>query len=98
MDKTAVLKKLPNADHTSLQRGVELLQSYLSDESRTKVQEHGKLFAELQNLLDRITEVHQLLKTKRRYILRGVKEEKFKGQLPAGSKCKFCPTTYYSMR
>ena len=89
-DRTAISSRLPDAACTSLLQGIELLQRYLSDESQAKVQENGKLYANLQNLLARITEVYQRLKTKQRDILRGVKEEKFKGQLPAGSKCKFC--------
>jgi len=91
--RTAISSRLPDADAASLLQGTELLQRYLSDESRAKVQENGKLFADLQSLLARITEVYQRLKTKQRDILRSVKKEKFKGQLPAGSKCEFCPTT-----
>jgi len=87
-----VLSRLPDADFTSLLQGTELLQSYLNDRGAIEAQEDQKLFAELQSLLTRITEIYQLLKTKERDILRGIKEEKFKGQLPAGSKCKFCPT------
>ncbi len=90
-DRAAISSRLPDADFTSLQQGVELLQRYLND--RSEAQETQKLFAELHNLLARITEAYQCLKAKQRDILRGLKEEKFKGQLPAGSKCKFCPTT-----
>lgn len=91
-DKMAVLRRLPGADCTSLRQGVELLQRYLSGESRGRVQKNTKLFADLQDLLDRIKEAYQSLRTKERDLLRGLKEERFKGQLPAGSKCKFCPT------
>ncbi|NVM22823.1 MAG: hypothetical protein HWN68_13710 [Desulfobacterales bacterium] len=92
-DKTAVLRSVPSKDRTSLLQGTELLQRYLNDRSAIEAQEAQKLFAELQNLLARITEAYQRLKVKQRDILRGLKEEKFKGQLPAGSKCKFCPST-----
>jgi len=92
-DKTDVLKRMPDKDYTSLLQGTELVQRYLSDESRAKTQENGKLFADLQHLLARITEVYQRLKTKQRDVLRSVKEEKVKGQLPADSKCRFCPAT-----
>ncbi len=92
-DKTAVLSRLPDAAPTLCQQDIELLQSCLNDRSAIEAQESLKLFAELQNLLDRITEVYQLLKTKHKDTLQGVREERFKGQLPAGSKCKFCPTT-----
>jgi len=91
-DRTAMSSRLPDVDCTSLLQGEKLLQRYLSVERRAKVRENAKLFADLQSLLARITQVYQRLKTKQRDILRSVKEEKFKGQLPAGSKCKFCPT------
>jgi len=88
-----VLSRLPDADFTSLLQGTELLQSYLNDKGAIEAQEDQKLFAELQNLLARITGIYQRLKTKQRDILQDIKEEKFKGQLPGDSKCKFCPTT-----
>lgn len=90
-DKSAVLRRLPDKDCTSLREGVELLQRYLNGKSTVKAQNDSELFVHLLDLLNRIRESYQLLKTKEGDILRGIKEEKFKGQLPAGSRCKLCP-------
>ena len=52
------------------------------------MEEEGKVILEL---LETLTKNYEIMKRLEKAIIRDVKEEKLKGILPPGTKCKFCP-------
>jgi len=53
------------------------------------MEEEGKVILEL---LETLTKNYEIMKRLEKAIIRDVKEEKLKGILPPGTKCKFCPS------
>lgn len=52
------------------------------------MEEEGKVIIEL---LERLKENYEIMKRLEKAIIRDIEEEKLKGILPPGTKCKFCP-------
>ena len=63
----------------------------VEDDSKNNVQEAQNKGEVILELLDKLVKNYELMKRLNKAIVRGVEEEKLKGMLPPGTKCKFCP-------
>ncbi|MBA7636168.1 hypothetical protein ES703_43783 [subsurface metagenome] len=66
------------------------LEEFLEFVSRYKdnMEEEGKVIIEL---LETLKKNYEIMKRLEKTIIRDIEEEKLKGILPPGTKCKFCP-------
>jgi|GEM_PF-4068608 len=90
-DKSVVLEKLPDPNLPSVQQGAQLLKKYLASVTKTKTPEHRLSSTGLIDLLERLVKTYETVKGSEANMISCVKEEKLKGALPIGTKCKFCP-------
>lgn len=95
-DRGSVLGKIPDRSGQALQRFVGFVNKYenkLGDEARNDIlkghDEGGKVILEL---VDRLKRNYETMKRLYKAVVTGAAEEKLKGMLPPGTKCKFCPS------
>jgi hypothetical protein len=92
-DRGAVLKKLPDQSGKPLQQYlfVNKYRSKLKDQSKNDMQEAQEESKVILELMDRLEKHYEIMKRLEKAIIRGVEEEKLRGILPPGTRCKFCP-------